>query len=286
MSLVWINGHLIDKADARVSPFDHGFLYGDGVWEPLRVFRGALFRPADHLAKLLAAAGAVNIDIPLSLDELTAAIETAVRANNRTEGYVRVIVTRGPGTIGPDPRKLDPQVIVTAEEYLPFPHELHGHGLHAVVAPVSLSPDNPAHRVRTLSQLHIVLAKMHALRHGCLEAVLLNNDGTVATGTEGELGLVRAGSLVIHEGDPVEGDPVEPMTRTVVELAREAGVPAVSVRGYSLDDLRAADEVFLAGTSCGVIGIVRVDGKDIGSGTEGPITRALRERFRVLTRGE
>src|SRR5690349_17930990 len=110
MSLVWINGHLIDKADARVSPSDHGFLYGDGVWEHLRVFAGELFRPDDQLAHLFAAARVLDIDIPLSLDELRTAVEATVKANSRTQGYVRVIASRGPGTIGPDPRKIDPQV--------------------------------------------------------------------------------------------------------------------------------------------------------------------------------
>src|SRR5947209_6435511 len=171
MSRLWINGSLVDKSDARVSPFDHGFLYGDGVWEPLRVFGGRLFRPDDHLRLLFHAAETLVIDIPLSRDELAAAIEATVRANNRTEGYVRVIVTRGPGTIGPDPRKLDPQVIIIAEEYRPFPPELYPHGLNAVTAPVRVDLSNPALRHRTLGRPHVVLAKRHALRNGCLEAV-------------------------------------------------------------------------------------------------------------------
>ncbi|HEX4607073.1 MAG TPA: aminotransferase class IV, partial [Urbifossiella sp.] len=107
MSLVWVNGTLVDKADAKVSPFDHGFLYGDGVWEPMRVFGGRLFRPAAHAARLWAAARAFEIAIPHTGDDLLAAVEATVRANQRTEGYCRVIVSRGPGTIGPDPRKLD-----------------------------------------------------------------------------------------------------------------------------------------------------------------------------------
>src|SRR5262245_38888259 len=115
MSLLWINGQLVDKTHAKVSPFDHGFLYGDGVWEPLRVFARQLFRPAEHLRLLYGAAESLGIDIPLSQAELIAAVDATVRANDRTEGYVRVIVARGPGTIGPDPRKLDPQLIIIAE---------------------------------------------------------------------------------------------------------------------------------------------------------------------------
>src|SRR5262245_4751792 len=120
MSLVWINGRLVDKADARVSPFDHGFLYGDGVWEPLRAFGGKLFRPDDHMRLLSHAAKSLSIDLPMPVDAIVAAIHETLIANQRTDGYIRVIVTRGPGTLGPDPRKIEPQVIVIAEEYQPF----------------------------------------------------------------------------------------------------------------------------------------------------------------------
>jgi branched-chain amino acid aminotransferase len=279
MSLVWVNGRLVDKADARVSPFDHGFLYGDGVWEPLRVFNGELFRPTGHVTHLFTAAAVMGIDIPLSRVELVAAIESAVKANDRTEGYVRVIVTRGPGTIGPDPRKIDPQVFIIAEEYHPFPVELYDHGLHVVTAPVPLAPSNPAEYVRTLGRPLLALAKVYALGQGCLEAILLSADGFACAATEGNLFAVRDGTVLGLPSWPGE------VTRTVVmELAREAGIPTgtAEVRGT---DLPSLDELFLAGTSCGVIGIVRIDGQDVGGGTEGPVTRAIRERYRVLTRG-
>src|SRR5688572_7005 len=181
MSLIWLNGTLTDKADVRVSPFDHGLLYGDGVWEHLRLFNGKPFRAQHHLKVLFTAAEAVGIDIPLSHDELIAAIGATAKANNRAEGYVRVIVTRGPGTIGPDPRKIEPQVIVVAEEYQPFPQELYGHGLHAALAPVFLSDENVAHRYRTLNQLHVVQAKRYALQNGCLEALCQWGGGYIAS---------------------------------------------------------------------------------------------------------
>jgi branched-chain amino acid aminotransferase len=278
MSLVWVNGRLVDKAAARVSPFDHGLLYGDGVWDHLRVFGGHLFRPDDLFLNLSTAAAALGIALPLSKAHLLEAVEATLRANHRTEGYVRVIVTRGAGTVGPDPRKIDPEVVVLAEEYHPFPLELYGHGLHAAVAPVRVDLSNPALRVRSLGRPHVVLAKQHALRNGCLEAVLQSTTDILVGGTEGSLFLVRGGVVT-----PLPAYPPDATWAAVIDLAREVG-PKVPVTAARLDDLLAADEAFLAGTSCGVIAVVRVDGKDIGSGTEGPVTRQVRERYRQLTR--
>lgn len=279
MSLLWINGTLVDKADARVNPFDHGFLYGDGVWEPLRVFRGEPFRTEEHLARLFEAASLLQLAIPLPQPELATAIESTVRANNRTDGYVRVIVSRGPGTIGPDPRKLDAQVFIIAEEYLPFPLELYGHGLHVVTAPHPVNTLNPASWLRTLGRPDVVLARQFALASGCLEALLTDTDGSVIGSTEAEVFFVKAGAL----------HPVPPSSSVMGQVVIELAQSLVPLRSHVLatpDDLRAADEVFLAGTSCGVIGLVRLDGRDIGTGTEGPITRQIREAYHRLTRGE
>lgn len=273
MSLVWINGALADKLDARVSPFDHGFLYGDGVWEHLRLFRGAPLNADAHLAALARAAAAVGIDIPLSRDELRAALDATVKANNRTEGYARVTVTRGPGTVGPDPRKIEAQVIVTAEEYQPFPQELYGHGLHAVVAPLKLDAENPAHRWRTLNQLHVVHAKRFALQNGCLEALFQDREGHLVGTTEGLLFAVIGGHPVVAGGQP------EDATGYAVAAALGAAGAVVAEHTVSLAELLAADEAFIAGTACGVIGIVRANGTPIGTGTEGAATRAARAHY-------
>jgi branched-chain amino acid aminotransferase len=279
MSLLWLNGALVDKADARISPFDHGFLYGDGVWEHIRLFGGVPFGGPQHLKNLAAAADALGIDVPLSPTELLGAIDATARANDRTEGYVRVIVTRGPGTVGPDPRKIEPQVIVTAEEYQPFPQDLYGHGLHAVVAPLLLDPDNPAHRYRTLNQLHVVQAKRHALRNGCLDALLQNRNLELVGSTEGLLFVVKGRDLHLAAGhlwDEV-GSAVATLTANDLGLVE---------RPLKRADLHAADEVFIAGTACGIIGVVRIDGTDVAGGTEGPVTRGLRAAYHRLTRGE
>jgi branched-chain amino acid aminotransferase len=273
MSILWINGELLDKSAARVSPFDHGLLYGDGVWEHLRVFGGNLFRPDDQLKHLFAAAAALAIDIPLSPDELRAAVDATVAANRRTEGYVRVIVTRGPGTIGPDPRKIDPQVFVTAEEYLPFPAELAESGLHAAAVPC-IDRENPYHAVRALGSPHVVGAKAAALRGGCLEAVLLDRAGRVFGCTEGQLFVVKGGAA---------RRPAFAIPDVVADFA--AKQCAATAADIAAAELLQADELFLAGTAAGVVGIVRADGTAVGDGTEGPATRAVREAYRAATRG-
>jgi branched-chain amino acid aminotransferase len=278
MSLVWINGTLTDKADAHVSPFDHGLLYGDGVWEHLRLFEGRAFRAEHHLKVLSVAADAIGIELPLSAVDFLSAIDATAKANDRTEGYVRVLVTRGPGTIGPDPRKMEPQVLVIVEEYQPFPQELYGHGLHVVVSPLTLDPENPAHRFRTLNQLHVVLAKRYALQNGCLEALLQTRGGQIVGATEGPIFAVRKGKVVVAGGQPAD----ETGT-AVAALASECGL-VVTERALTFDDLLAAEEVFVAGTACGIIGAVRVDKTPIGNKTEGPVTRALREQYRQRVR--
>jgi branched-chain amino acid aminotransferase len=280
MSLLWINGQLVDKADARVSPFDHGFLYGDGVWQHLRVFRGRLFNPDDHFHRLYSDAAELGITVPLKPDELTAAVEATVRANERTEGYVRVIVSRGPGTVGPDPRKIDPLVIIIAEEYYPFPTELYDHGLHVAVAPVRLDASQPTFRARVLGRPEVVLAKAHALRHGCLDAVLVTTEGKLAGTTEGNLFLVRCGAV-----RAVMASPIDSAWNPVIDCVRPSGVPWSPFPDATPDDLLTAEETFIGGITCGVVAVVRVDGKDIGGGTEGPVTRGVRDRYRVLTRG-
>ena len=258
MSLLWVNGSLIDKADARVSPFDHGFLYGDGVWEPLRVFGGRLFKGREHIAALFATASYYEIEVPYTPAELLAAVEATVRANQRTDGYCRVIVTRGPGTIGPDPRKIEPQVFVTAEEYMPFPVELYGHGLH-VVSCAAVDREYKYHAVRALGSPHVVSAKAAALRAGCLDAILLDRQGRVAGTTEGRVFVVKYGEVRRAWGLP--------------DVA--ADIPATDAE-VTLADVLSSDEAFLAGTAAGVIAVVRCDGQMIGAGAEGPVTRGIR----------
>ncbi len=279
MSRLWINGTLIAKNEARVSPFDHGFLYGEGVWESLRAFNGQLFHAEDHIKNLFSSAESLGIEVPHSLAELIVAIETTLKVNERVEGYIRVIVTRGAGTIGPDPRKITPQVIIIAEEYSPFPVELYDCGLHAVVFPTAIDSQTPLFQSRILGQPHIPVAKQYALQNGCLEALLMNQSGELIGTTEGFLFLVKDGAVVVAARQRPDA--------TGYRIAGMAGDRGLVVAEYAirLPDLFLAEEVFQAGAACGVIGIVQVDGKPIAAGTEGPVTRTIREDYRRLTRG-
>ena len=223
-SRVYLNGDLVPKLDARLSVYDHGLLFGDGVWEGMRLFRGEVFHLSDHLSLLFAAAKTVSLPLPFSADELAAAIASAVAANTRQYGYVRVVVTRGPGTLGLDPRKCDPQVVVFVEDVVPFPQELYEHGLHVVTAAgVRLDPANPLHRVRSLSHAHMVLAKAEALRAGCLDAVLLTTSGFVAGCTEGHLFAVNDGIIRTPPGDG--GYPLDVTLAVVFGVAKARNVP-------------------------------------------------------------
>ena len=299
MSYVWINGQLVDKSEAKISVFDHGFLYGDGVWEHFRAFNGKLFRPERAFFYLGLSASMHSMELPLSLSETIIAIDSTLQANNRNDGYVRVIVTRGTGTLGPDPRKLHPQAIIIAEEYQPFPAAIYEHGLDVVVAPAAYCLHGLESLNRQIGRSQIVSAKRHALWNGCLDAILWIKDNAVLGSTEGSLFLVVDGEIkcLLHW-------PSDVVWECVFDLAKSEGLSCVSFREgpgqpepktnmmplelftATVVELVAANEVFLAGTSCGIIGIVQVDGQPIGTGTEGPVTKRIREAYRKLTRRE
>jgi len=278
MSLVWINGRYVDKSEAKISVFDHGFLFADGAWMHLRAFNGVLFRPETPILRFLEGLKREHgIDVAMDAARLRSAIEETLRANGRTEGYIRVLATRGVGTLGPDPRKIDPQVHIVAEEYHPFPIELYDHGLDVATCPIPARSSTPC---RTLGDVHIARAKRDALAAGCLEAVIV--DGTHALGcTEGGVFVVSNGTL---RCPPAGCSPEE--FELVAELAASAGLEIDSrFPALEVASLADAEEAFLIGTACGIIAIARLDGRPIGGGREGPLTRRIRDAYRKLTRG-
>lgn len=282
---VFISGKLYDKADAKISVYDHGLLYGDGVFEGLRSYRGRVFRLQQHLDRLWDSAKAIYLEVPLSQDLVGAAIYDTLKANNIVDGYIRLVVTRGAGSLGLDPNKTsDPQVIVIADHIALYPTELYEHGLDIITAstqrnhPAALSP-----RIKSLNYLNNILAKIEGLQAGCIEALMLNHKGEIAECTGDNIFLVRGGVLLTP---PTDAGILEGVTRqAVIELAGEAGV-AVREVALTRHDVYIADECFLTGTAAEVIPVVHVDRRRVGTGKPGPITRDLMTRFHKLARSE
>jgi len=280
---VYINGNLYDKDDAKISVFDHGLLYGDGVFEGIRSYRGRVFRLKEHLDRLWDSAKAIWLEMPLTKQQMARAIEETLAENRIEDGYIRVLVTRGVGTLGLDPNRCnDPQVIVIADRIELYPPELYEKGLEIITVstvrnhPAALSP-----RVKSLNYLNNILAKIEGLQAGCIEALMLNHKGEVAECTGDNIFLVRNGRIATP---PNEAGILEGITRDVViGLAREQGIEVREVP-LTKHDVYIADECFLTGTAAEVVPVVKVDSRTIGDGTPGKATRRLMERFRELTR--
>ncbi len=280
---VYINGTFYEQEDARISVFDHGLLYGDGVFEGLRSYGGKVFRLREHLDRLWESAKAIHLEIPISLPEMTDAVNESLRANEIDDGYVRLVVTRGVGTLGLDPAQTsDPQVIIIADRITLYPEEFYTNGLKIVTVstvrnhPAALSP-----RIKSLNYLNNILAKIEGKQAGCIEALMLNHKGEVAECTGDNIFLVRHGELLTP---PREAGILDGVTRqAVIELAIESGL-AVHEIPLTRHDVFIADECFLTGTAAEVIPVIEVDSRSIGDGTPGPITRDLIEKFHRLAR--
>ena len=283
MSSVWINGQLVDKADAKISVFDHGLLYGDGVFEGIRIYNGKVFRLREHIERLYESARHILLEIPLSREQMTQAVLDTVQANAKQEGYIRLVVTRGPGTLGLDPHKCsNPQVIIIVDDISLYPAELYEKGLHVITASVIRNHPNAINpRIKSLNYLNNILAKIEASRAGCQEAIMLNHNGEVAECTGDNLFLVKHGVLRTPH---LAAGILEGVTRnTVIELAQTAKIP-VQEMALTRHDVYSADECFLTGTAAEIVPVVQCDGRPIGAGKPGPITRQLRERFQQLVR--
>ncbi|MBX7165376.1 MAG: branched-chain-amino-acid transaminase [Pirellulales bacterium] len=280
---VYINGQLFDKADAKISVYDHGLLYGDGVFEGLRSYGGKVFRLEQHLQRLYESARAIWLEIPMSAAAMGEAIDRTLRANQLQDAYIRLVVTRGAGALGLDPnRTSDPQIIIITDHISLYPAELYERGMEIVTVsvirnhPAALSP-----RIKSLNYLNNILAKIEGLQAGCAEALMLNVKGEVAECTGDNVFLVRKGRL---QTPSLEAGILDGITRdAVIELAREAGI-AVDELPLTKHDVYIADECFLTGTAAEVIPVVKVDSRKIGTGAPGPITRMLIEKFRAATR--
>ena len=280
---IYINGQLYAKEDAKISVYDHGLLYGDGVFEGLRSYSGRVFRLEAHLDRLWKSARAIMLEIPISQEEMAKAVQETLQVNGIEDGYIRLVITRGAGTLGLDPNQTsDPQVIIITDRIKLYPQEYYDNGLKIITAstarnhPAALSP-----RIKSLNYLNNILAKLEGLQAGCIEALMLNHKGEVAEATADNLFLVSRGQLLTP---PADAGILEGVTReAVIELAAEAGVP-LRETPLTRHDVYIADECFLTGTAAEVIPVVEVDQRKIGEGVPGPITQDLRARFHRLAR--
>jgi len=279
---VWINGTFFDKHDAKISVYDHGLLYGDGVFEGIRIYAGKVFKHAEHIDRLFDSAKSIALKIPLTPGEVIAAVEATVAENKKVDGYIRLIVTRGPGTLGLDPRKCEPQIIVIVDDISLYPKELYENGLEIITASTIRNHPNAVNpRVKSLNYLNNIMAKIEAIRAGCLEAIMLNHNGEVAECTGDNLFIVKKGVL---KTPPIDAGILEGITRNfVIGLAKQLDIPFQEA-SLTRHDVYIADEMFLTGTAAEVISVTKVDDRIIGTGKQGPITRQLRERFQKLVR--
>jgi branched-chain amino acid aminotransferase len=279
MSLqVWFNGKLVDKQNASVSVYDHGLLYGDGVFEGLRIYNGKIFRGEAHMRRLFDSAKAVRLVIPFSADQLTAAIYETAKANSLNECYVRLVVTRGVGSLGIDPLKCDvPTVFIITDHIAVYPKEMYEKGVAVIVSSIVRNhPNALSPRIKSLNYLNNILAKIEANDAGVPEAIMLNHLGNVSEGTVENIFLVRDGQVFtpgVSEGI------LEGVTRgTMIELCEQLGLP-ISQRIVERHDLYICDECFFTGSGAEVMPVTKIDGRIVGKGTVGPITRQLMEAF-------
>lgn len=284
MSLqIYINGKFYAKEDAKISVYDHGFLYGDGVFEGMRSYSGKVFRLEEHLHRLWDSARAICLQIPLTPVQLGAAVEETLRRNQIQDGYIRLVVSRGAGELGLDPHKTsDPQVIIIADKIALYPQTYYENGLEIITAstirnhPAALSP-----RIKSLNYLNNILAKLEGLQAGCIEALMLNHKGEIAECTGDNIFLVRAGQVYTP---PLDAGILAGITRqAVIDLARQHQIP-VHEQALTRHDVFVADECFLTGSAAEVIPVVKVDQRLIGEGTPGPITQKLIKLFHEMVR--
>jgi len=275
---IWLDGKLVDEADARISVFDHGLLYGDGVFEGIRVYSGKIFELAAHIKRLYQSAKAIRLEIPLSQSKLVNAIEKTVEANGVIDGYIRLVVTRGNGTLGLNPFTCEKSIIfIIADTIQLYPEELYEKGLKVISAttvrnhPLAIPP-----QVKSLNYLNNILAKIEALDSNVPEAIMYNHEGYVAEATGDNVFIVRNGVIYTP---PVEAGALEGITRgVVIRLAKEENIEVVE-KNLTRFNLYICDEFFLTGTAAEVIGVVEIDGRVIGDGTPGPVTKLLRKKF-------
>ncbi|MEN6383753.1 MAG: branched-chain-amino-acid transaminase [Phycisphaerales bacterium] len=275
---IWLNDKLVDEQDAKIGVFDHGLLYGDGVFEGIRVYGSKIFEFDAHLKRLYESAKVIRLDIGMSMQDLAKATEETVKANNISDGYIRLVVTRGIGNLGINPLTCKKaQIIIIADKIQLYPQELYQTGLKVISAatlrnhPLSIPP-----QVKSLNYLNNILAKIESIDAGMDEAILFNHEGFVAEAAGDNVFTVKNSILCTP---PIQAGALEGVTRGVVMSLAEMEKIEVVQKNLTRFDLYVADELFLTGTGAEVISVVEIDGRKISDGKPGPVTQLLRKKF-------
>ena len=280
---IYIDGKYYDERTAKISVFDHGLLYGDGIFEGIRAYNGRVFRLKEHIDRLFFSAKSILLTIPMGHAELMAAVVETCRRNKLRNGYIRLVVTRGVGTLGLNPNRCkNPSVIIIAGKIQLYPPEFYQRGMEIITVPTARSLHsalNPA--IKSLNYLNNILAKIEANNGGCEEAVMLNSQGFVAECTGDNIFIVSEGRLLTP---PLSAGALYGITRRVVmDLARESGVE-VAEPNLTRHELFNADECFLTGSGAEIVPVVRIDGRIIGDGKPGAMTGKLVAQYHALTK--
>ena len=283
--IIYASGKYVTKEEAKISIFDHGFLYGDGVFEGIRAYNGRVFKLKEHIDRLYESADAILLKIGVSRKEMTDIVLETIRKNNLRDAYIRLIVSRGEGDLGLDPRKCpNPAIFCIAGTITLFPQSMYENGLEIVTVSTrrnNLSALNP--RIKSLNYLNNILARIEANRAGVMEALMLNQEGYVCEGTSDNVFIVKNGVL---KTPPIYSGILQGITRdTVIDLAKKDGIP-VAEDLFTLHDVYTADECFLTGTAAELIPVITVDSRPIADGKPGPMFKQLLTEFRQLTQVE
>ena len=280
---IFLNGRLVPRAEAKISVFDHGLLYGDGVFEGIRSYNGLVFKLKEHLDRLFESAQTILLKIPLTRQELTRAIVATLKANGLKDAYIRLVVTRGEGDLGLDPRKCrGATIFIITDRIVLYPKKLYRDGLEIITVPTQRNiPSAVDPQIKSLNYLNNILAKIEATNAGKEEAIMLNQAGLVAECTGDNIFIVKQGLLLTP---PTHIGALRGVTRgAVLELAKRERIPARE-EILTRHNLFNADECFLTGTAAEVIPVVAIDGRSIGSGKPGSVTLKIMREFRKLTR--
>jgi branched-chain amino acid aminotransferase len=279
--VIYLNGEYVAKENATVSVYDHGFLYGDGIFEGIRIYDGNIFKCREHLKRLYDSAKSIMLDIPLTFDEMQNVLVETIRRNELRDGYIRLIVSRGPGDLGLDPRRSPrANVIIIVEKLSIYPEEAYVNGLRTVSVSTRRNvPDALNPKIKSLNYLNNILVKIQANLAGVGEAIMLNSQGYVAEGSSDNIFIIKNGVVFTP---PAYVGALEGITRAaIMEICKRTGVP-LKEEPFTLHDVYVADEVFFTGTAAEVIAVREVDGRTIGEGKAGPITTQLLKEFRQI----